>query len=574
MDRPTRRRDRLPGLFAAVTVLCGLVAVIAGWQFGSINVPWGRHRISYDAVMALGALTALMGAASGWFSRRFASTLAAGALTTAALGALGYHPPRAGDILAPIDRIVELPSLPTFEPAPPPPPPPVDERIIWMTPEHWQEDFDLKDDHYGVRGQPLAVARDHCLDFDVVYHFDEQGWRAMPPPQRDPPVGEIVFLGCSMTFGIGVPDELTYPARLAGAWPQYQVRNYAYRGWGTVHAWLALDELLRQPTPPKAVFYGWIHEHLRRNALRASFHQTRHVAAPKFTLAPADADPPYVAYQGTVPFEATDEPDTPDQDLHEMELTRALWRSMYARCQAQGIPFFVVLLMRAPPDEQAALLADYPGPVLDLSELPLRWFFNEGHPDRFWHHDVAHRIASDPRIAKAVGDAALLQPAAIGPPPVGWTLHLFDQESRGLFNHAQDKPHALRIERIACPSGLDYRVRLFASGISLARLRTYKLKIELRADRPRPVTLTMDTWAPPAKNMGLRVEPTVGPQWQSLEFKFVSRGDESNCCLALNVGQSDVPVEIGETTLTWVDGPDPPLNIGLPVIPDDPFARP
>jgi len=100
--------------------------------------------------------------------------------------------------------------------------------------------------------------------YDVVYTIGADGMRVTPGDPAGPP---IVFLGCSYTFGEGVGDDATLPARvsarLAG---RAHVVNRAVGGSGP-HQMLRALETGRAPIPPGArVFYQALGDHVRRVA--------------------------------------------------------------------------------------------------------------------------------------------------------------------------------------------------------------------------------------------------------------------------------------------------------------------
>lgn len=128
------------------------------------------------------------------------------------------------------------------------------------------------DERFGLRADPNSVALHAKLpDFAVRYTFDADGFRHVDPPARSK--GEIVFLGCSFTFGLGVEDDAHFPALLAREWPEHTVVNRAIAGWGTTQSLVVLRDLLAEPTRPVLVLYGYTFLHIQRNYLRAKWHR-------------------------------------------------------------------------------------------------------------------------------------------------------------------------------------------------------------------------------------------------------------------------------------------------------------
>ena len=101
----------------------------------------------------------------------------------------------------------------------------------------------------------------------VAMHFDEHGVRMASPQTRHDEEAETVFLiGCSVTFGHGLPYEETFAARL-DAIPDYpQVVNLGVQGYGTDQAFLRLRRHLARFSNVRAVIYTFIPRHVFRNA--------------------------------------------------------------------------------------------------------------------------------------------------------------------------------------------------------------------------------------------------------------------------------------------------------------------
>lgn len=100
--------------------------------------------------------------------------------------------------------------------------------------------------------------------FDAVYTIGDDGLRVTP---GDPAGPRIVFFGCSYTFGEGVADDETLPARVSAALgASARVENRAAGGWGP-HQMLRALETGRAPIAPGTrVFYQALGDHVRRAA--------------------------------------------------------------------------------------------------------------------------------------------------------------------------------------------------------------------------------------------------------------------------------------------------------------------
>lgn len=250
-------------------------------------------------------------------------------------------------------------------------------------------------DTFGYAHRAHAVGRHRHFDFDVQYSIDADGSRITPTPAEHR--GEILFLGGSFTFGHGVNDHEAYPAVLADQfWPTHKVRNRAVMGWGTVHAYLALQEELWKSPKPSAVVYGWFDEHVRRNYLRKSW---------LFSLGRYGREHPHVEIEnggivlkGVVGVEAGLE-ESAEFDAVEEHVTDSLLRGMARLSREHKVPFFVVLLERHAPIERARQIVltavEEEGiSMIDATGVNGDFFPHDRHPTAGWHQAVAELIAS------------------------------------------------------------------------------------------------------------------------------------------------------------------------------------
>ena len=96
-------------------------------------------------------------------------------------------------------------------------------------------DMVVPDPILGIRSKP-----NHCADsryiieekviFDVTYCCDALGRRTTPVPAEGERTTHGLFLGDSITFGLGVNAEETLPAQIAARLPQVQPYNYGVPG--------------------------------------------------------------------------------------------------------------------------------------------------------------------------------------------------------------------------------------------------------------------------------------------------------------------------------------------------------
>jgi len=99
----------------------------------------------------------------------------------------------------------------------------------------------VHDDRLGWRYRPGARARHRTDEFDVSIRINSRGFRGPEVPfQRTPGRKRIVALGDSFTFGWGVEEEETWPARLARIL-DVEVVNLGVSGYGTDQEYILLQ---------------------------------------------------------------------------------------------------------------------------------------------------------------------------------------------------------------------------------------------------------------------------------------------------------------------------------------------
>lgn len=104
--------------------------------------------------------------------------------------------------------------------------------------------------------------------YDMSCRTDEAGRRVTPCASSGGGAFSVAaFFGCSMTFGQGVRDEETLPARFCAHAPGWQAFNYGVSGYGPQHMWLQIckNEALREFSERSGVVvYSFIDHHLER----------------------------------------------------------------------------------------------------------------------------------------------------------------------------------------------------------------------------------------------------------------------------------------------------------------------
>ncbi|MEZ4962574.1 MAG: hypothetical protein R2830_22295 [Saprospiraceae bacterium] len=247
---------------------------------------------------------------------------------------------------------------------------------------------------YGWRHKPLSKGNHfEPYGFDVEYHIDEKGNRVTKGPYGRP---EIVFLGCSFTFGHGVEDDENFPMLLSENFPSYKVVNGANNGWGTIQAWLRLKEELASQNDVRMVVYGFIGHHRQRNYLRTQWldmlgkyhRQNVHV----------EAENGKIVLHGLSDMKKDGLSDDGVLVPKEKEITRLLIAEMKAACDEKNIPFLVAYL---PDDKSHDFAAEILQTVGSEHFIDLRNSIDydsinngvDGHPTADGHRQIAEQLA-------------------------------------------------------------------------------------------------------------------------------------------------------------------------------------
>lgn len=256
----------------------------------------------------------------------------------------------------------------------------------------WQDD-----PKFGYSHRANTKGSHRTLDFKANYTIGADQERYISPPAK--PLGRILFLGCSFTFGHGVDDQDNYPAVLAKEyWKDWHIVNKAVMGWGTAHAYQQLLEEMEKKSLPSLVIYAMLPHHITRNYIRKSWVETlskfkrKH---PHFEIVGGELE-----FKGVIDISQSRE-DSPELRKKEIELTIAFLNNMQKICKEKGIPFLVILL----PSNQAvwpaaviAALAKHDIQFVDMAEMEMKEIYTDQHPA-----PAEHR-----RIAKVLADAVIL----------------------------------------------------------------------------------------------------------------------------------------------------------------------
>lgn len=284
-------------------------------------------------------------------------------------------------------------------------------------------------------GWTYIPGRSHVRTFgrdrrQVAIHFDSIGARVPSPGQiSDPAAPTVLLVGCSYTFGHGLPYEETFAGRMA-ADPSFplQVVNLGVQGYGTDQALLWLERNFARWNV-KAVVYTFLEDHVTRNAnddRRLLYPDARFIATKPLYGVGRDG----ALYLRRAP-RRTDEIRslrlwdwmrllwTQRGPLPDRDLTRALIAEMRRFVEARGARFVVVnwdqeidarTFLPYPPGEgRIAILEGLGLEILDTrAGAPPDWdrwtIPGDPHPDARAHARVAALLAQ--RLEAAPADEA------------------------------------------------------------------------------------------------------------------------------------------------------------------------
>lgn len=531
MSKPAAAAEfsRLGRLARGVLALAGAAMLTAGVLLQTVHVPATNWRLDAPWALAAGGLTLAAVWALRQRSAHAALALACFVLPAALFFAIGHRPPQRGDVSAPW-----LGGTP---------------HRTWVTPDEWFQNYTDCDDRYGYRNRPRAVARHHHRDFDVVYRTDDRGWRVMPQPREQNDLTEIALVGCSFTFGFGVPEGEYYGALLAGrAWAHRPVGNYSAVGWGTAHAALMVEELLQRTTPPACILYGWLTKHHMRNYRRRTIHESAVCGFPLF-----EPDGQQVRFAGLMPVAGNTWEDSPELVDVERQVSVALLERMQRACNERGVPFYVLALEREDDSVLDEVIRRGTVGVIDLSWVSGLYFPHDEHPAPLWHRQIARAMARLDVLAERVGDSRLKQPDAITAVDEAWSLSLFlDRGGDARLVRSAEAPTVIRVEPCGKPGagGVELQRR-----VSLAAGKKYRLELRLRADRERDALIVAGQAHPPWETVGANPQVRLDNTWRDVQVDYEPAQDFPRAKLAILFQQDDTPLEVTATHL-WCDDRD------------------
>jgi hypothetical protein len=84
---------------------------------------------------------------------------------------------------------------------------------------------------------------------------------------------DLIFVGCSFTFGWGLNDEETFAWKVQTALPHWNVHNFGVNGYGTCQSYMLLKRLIQRGNwHNPVVIYGFLDDHEKRNVAYYVWH--------------------------------------------------------------------------------------------------------------------------------------------------------------------------------------------------------------------------------------------------------------------------------------------------------------
>lgn len=144
----------------------------------------------------------------------------------------------------------------------------------------------LLDDDFEVFGQDSGK-----LKYRVNYQANESGFRLTGHEDLQGSRANVIFIGCSYTFGDGIPASETFPAKFAQRMKDVRVYNFGAPGSSPTHQLFMLSStddvfLGIDPDLPTVVVYVFIDDHIRRVVGTSEFfrREDRNYAQPEYAL--------------------------------------------------------------------------------------------------------------------------------------------------------------------------------------------------------------------------------------------------------------------------------------------------
>jgi len=150
--------------------------------------------------------------------------------------------------------------------------------------------------YYRAAGRPGISGEHHTSEYVTTFSHTAQGLRGDKLFQRELPAGiekRVLFLGDSFTYGTGASNDETFIALLDKAWPNIEVINAGFSGYGQREELAVLDQLGEALHPDITVlvfFWNDVEDNLKRT--KPDFQFSKNGSVERVDLqVPDDFDP-------------------------------------------------------------------------------------------------------------------------------------------------------------------------------------------------------------------------------------------------------------------------------------------
>jgi hypothetical protein len=109
---------------------------------------------------------------------------------------------------------------------------------------------------------------------DSAFTIRQRSGRISSRRSRSSVVSKIDFHGCSFTYGMSVDDSLAFPFLIQKRFPNYQFRNFAVPGFGSLQALLRLKMQIKNKGFPNILMLCYADFHDERNALNLNYRKS------------------------------------------------------------------------------------------------------------------------------------------------------------------------------------------------------------------------------------------------------------------------------------------------------------
>lgn len=248
----------------------------------------------------------------------------------------------------------------------------------------------------------------------------EEGNHRLVPGNANPDSADVLFLGCSFTYGYGVYDNQNFPALIQKQFPENSVQNSGVIGYGTVQSLMQLKEVLKKGNL-KAVLLNFSSFHFIRNGLSQQYRSNLKIGYERSSSNVKNemktARFPYkLKCDSNIKFERWDDmysnafgrswlasvnwiqsayDNYADQDNDDLDVTVCLMKEMNELCKKQGVEFGVVFLdstketkkLRSRIKNIKTLKVDFNFKSKKLTNLPY-----DSHPNKRGQELIAGKI--------------------------------------------------------------------------------------------------------------------------------------------------------------------------------------